>query len=141
MRVKLCEKCPYTPPDLSDHYEAEATLHLCARCDSDPATCKKHRGLAELGERFSTLTSRERQIMDLLSERNKLNEIAARLGISVHTVRVHRSRIMSKMDAQSVSNLMLLSYKLGILGEASQLAVPRHHKQITIDISPATPAS
>jgi hypothetical protein len=34
MRVKLCARCPYTPRDVATHYEAEAALHLCARCDS-----------------------------------------------------------------------------------------------------------
>jgi hypothetical protein len=34
MRVRLCARCPYTPRDVADHYEAEAALHLCARCDS-----------------------------------------------------------------------------------------------------------
>lgn len=33
MRVKLCARCPYMPRDLTGHYDAEATLHLCAGCD------------------------------------------------------------------------------------------------------------
>ena len=33
MRVKLCERCPYTPRDLADHYDSEAARHLCATCD------------------------------------------------------------------------------------------------------------
>lgn len=30
MRVKLCARCPYVPQDLADHYDACASLHLCA---------------------------------------------------------------------------------------------------------------
>ena len=37
MRVKLCPRCPYTPRDLSGHYDPEAALHLCAKCDSKQA--------------------------------------------------------------------------------------------------------
>jgi hypothetical protein len=33
MRVKLCERCPYTPCDLADHYDPEAARHLCTTCD------------------------------------------------------------------------------------------------------------
>jgi hypothetical protein len=35
MRVKLCVRCPYTPQDLADHYDPEAALHVCARCDGE----------------------------------------------------------------------------------------------------------
>jgi len=34
MRVKLCSRCPYTPRDLAGHYDAEAAIHLCAKCDA-----------------------------------------------------------------------------------------------------------
>jgi hypothetical protein len=33
MRVKLCSRCPYTPRDLAGHYDPEAVLHVCAKCD------------------------------------------------------------------------------------------------------------
>jgi hypothetical protein len=37
MKVKLCERCPYTPYDLADHYDPVAALHACAICDRDQA--------------------------------------------------------------------------------------------------------
>jgi hypothetical protein len=33
MRVKPCSVCPYTPRDLAGHYDPEAVLHVCAKCD------------------------------------------------------------------------------------------------------------
>jgi hypothetical protein len=33
MRVKLCSRCPYTPRDLAGHYDPEAAVHVCAKCD------------------------------------------------------------------------------------------------------------
>src|SRR6266849_8015075 len=42
MRVKLCARCPYTPRDLAGHYDAEATLHVCAKCDSRQGGTTKH---------------------------------------------------------------------------------------------------
>lgn len=35
MRVKLCERCPYTPRDLAGHYDPGASLHVCAKCDDE----------------------------------------------------------------------------------------------------------
>jgi hypothetical protein len=42
MRVKLCTRCPYTPRDLADHYDPEAALHVCAKCDGEQATLTNH---------------------------------------------------------------------------------------------------
>jgi hypothetical protein len=42
MRVKLCARCPYTPRDLAGHYDPEATLHVCARCDGEQGVLTKH---------------------------------------------------------------------------------------------------
>jgi hypothetical protein len=36
MRVKPCSVCPYTPRDLAGHYDPEAVLHVCAKCDEKP---------------------------------------------------------------------------------------------------------
>lgn len=40
MQVKLCPRCPYSPRDLADHYDSDATLHLCAACDAEYDPCK-----------------------------------------------------------------------------------------------------
>ena len=42
MRVKLCARCPYTPQDLAGHYDPEATLHVCAKCDGKQGGSTKH---------------------------------------------------------------------------------------------------
>ncbi len=42
MRVKLCRRCPYTPRDLADHYDPEAALHVCAKCDGEQAMLTNH---------------------------------------------------------------------------------------------------
>jgi hypothetical protein len=42
MRVKLCTRCPYTPRDLADHYDPEAALHVCAKCDGEQAMLTNH---------------------------------------------------------------------------------------------------
>jgi hypothetical protein len=35
MKVKLCSRCPYTPRDLTGHFDSEAALHVCAKCDDE----------------------------------------------------------------------------------------------------------
>ncbi len=42
MRVKLCGRCPYTPRDLAGHYDPEAALHACAKCDGEQAGPTQH---------------------------------------------------------------------------------------------------
>ena len=42
MRVKLCARCPYTPQDLTGHYDPEAALHVCAKCDGEQAMLTNH---------------------------------------------------------------------------------------------------
>jgi hypothetical protein len=42
MRVKLCARCPYTPRDLAGHYDPEAALHACAKCDGKQEVITNH---------------------------------------------------------------------------------------------------
>ena len=37
MRVKLCARCPYTPRDLANYYDANSGSYLCFRCDGKSA--------------------------------------------------------------------------------------------------------
>jgi FixJ family two-component response regulator len=69
-------------------------------------------------ERLEALTRRERQVMEHVI-RGRLNkQIAADLGIGEKTVKVHRGRIMTKMNVRSVAELVQLANKIGISGEA-----------------------
>jgi DNA-binding NarL/FixJ family response regulator len=53
-----------------------------------------------------TLSSRERQIVQLLAEGRSNKEVADRLGISVRTAENHRARIMRKLQLRSLSDLV-----------------------------------
>jgi len=81
----------------------------------------EHRGEAlihrAVARRLSTLTPRERQVFELVV-RGRLNkQIAADLGTVEKTVKVHRSRVMYKMGAHSLAELVRLAGLLGIPGE------------------------
>jgi two-component system, LuxR family, response regulator FixJ len=56
--------------------------------------------------RLATLTQREREVMDYVVAGQTNREIAAILGISVKTVEAHRSRLMEKLEAESVASLV-----------------------------------
>jgi len=60
-------------------------------------------------ERLQSLSPREREVMERVTtgESNKI--IAFRLGISQRTVEIHRARVMEKLDARSVADLVHLS--------------------------------
>src|ERR1700733_8603814 len=69
--------------------------------------------LAELRERFATLTERERQIMSLVVIGRANKQIAAELTLSEMTVKVHRGQVMRKMHAGSLPELVRMADRLG----------------------------
>ena len=69
--------------------------------------------LAELRERFATLTERERQIMTLVVIGRANKQIAAELTLSEMTVKVHRGQVMRKMRAGSLPVLVRMADRLG----------------------------
>lgn len=62
--------------------------------------------VATLRERYETLTAREREILWLVAAGQLNKQIAARLGLSEITVKVHRGQLMRKMGAASLIDLI-----------------------------------
>jgi two-component system, LuxR family, response regulator FixJ len=75
-------------------------------------------GQQEFGQRIESLTPREREVLQLVVDGIQNKIIADRLGISIKTVELHRARVMSKMNAKSISQLM----RIVVSGEARQRA-------------------
>jgi FixJ family two-component response regulator len=73
----------------------------------------QERTLDELRIRLASLSPRERETMVLLSAGQGPKQIAGQLGVCTHTARVHSSRIMSKMGARSIADLVRMVDKLG----------------------------
>jgi len=71
--------------------------------------------LADVSDRFESLTDRERQVYQLLAEGNSNKEIAGRLNLSLHTVETHRWRIMEKLDVHSTAELVLSAVRRGMV--------------------------
>lgn len=67
---------------------------------------EKLRDLSRINERIDALTPREREVMELVVDGKANKVIAIDLGLSQRTVEIHRARVMSKMEADSVSQLV-----------------------------------
>ena len=73
----------------------------------------RHREIENIRSRLGTLTRREREVLELVVRGLMNKEIARNLGTSEKTVKVHRSRVMDKMKAKSVAELVRLAEKAG----------------------------
>jgi FixJ family two-component response regulator len=70
--------------------------------------------LAKLEERYALLTPREREVLPLVVSGLLNKQAAAELGISEVTLQIHRSKVMQKMKARSVVDLVRMTEKLNI---------------------------
>ena len=70
--------------------------------------------LAQLRERYASLSQREREVLPLVVSGLMNKESAAVLGIAEVTLQVHRRQIMSKMNADSLADLVRIATRLGI---------------------------
>jgi FixJ family two-component response regulator len=85
-------------------------IHLAI--EKDRSQRDRERVMREMRERFDTLTAREREVMVhvVLGHPNK--RIAAEIGISEGTVKLHRGQVMRKMNVQSLAELVRIADKL-----------------------------
>jgi FixJ family two-component response regulator len=60
------------------------------------------------------LTSREREVFALVVQGLLNKQVAAELGTSEKTIKVHRGRVMQKMEAESLADLVRMGERLGI---------------------------
>ncbi len=85
-----------------------------AGIERDRARRKEAKVVAELKERFESLTPREREVLTLVITGRPNKQIASQANLSEMTVKVHRSQVMRKMQAKSLVDLVRMADKLGV---------------------------
>ena len=75
-------------------------------------SCRRRHEADEDNQRLARLTKREREVCDLIAKGLLNKQIAGELGISEKTIKVHRARVMQKLDVDSVAALVWLLSRL-----------------------------
>lgn len=83
-----------------------------------------HRRQSTIQKRHDTLTDREKQVFELVAAGLTNKAIGLRFGISEKTIKVHRGRVMEKMNAGSLAELVLMAQELGLCGPPGAAPLP-----------------
>jgi FixJ family two-component response regulator len=97
---------PFHDQDLLDAIEVAL--------EKDRALRAEEKFVAELHERFDKLTTRERQVMQLVVAGRLNKQIATELGISEMTAKIHRSQVFRKTQAVNLPDLVRMADKSSI---------------------------
>jgi len=97
---------PFRDQDLLD------AIHIAL--ERDRARRQRETEIATLRDRFEWLTPREREVLPLVVSGLPNKQIAAEIGTSETTVKVHRGQLMRKMGADSLPELVRMAERLGI---------------------------
>jgi two-component system response regulator FixJ len=95
---------PFRDQDLIDRVQAALTR--------DATNRKQLLELQGLRQRLGSLTAREREILDLVTQGKANKLMAAELAVSQRTVEIHRARVMEKMEAKSLAQLVRMMIEL-----------------------------
>jgi len=69
----------------------------------------------DIEDSYELLTTREREVLQLIAEGKSNKEIAQMLNLSVYTVETHRGNILEKLNLHSVPELILYAVRKGVI--------------------------
>ena len=106
---------------LTKPFRHQEMLHAVNRAlAADRKRRAEEKTVSDLQVLFESLTPREREVLVLVTEGLVNKRIAAELGVSEITVKVHRSHVMRKMRTRSLAHLVRIADTLGIRRDKAQ---------------------
>ena len=94
--------------------ESEMLRSVAHAIELDRGAHRERLEMAELHRRHARLTPREREVMAKVVTGLLNKQVAAELGAAEKTIKAHRGRVMQKMEAGSLADLVRMSEKLGV---------------------------
>ena len=88
-----------------------------AAIEKDRLQRQAHAEVAEIQQQLAALTPREREVLEHVIAGRLNKQIAADLGTVEKTIKVHRARVMEKMQVHSVAELVRLAGRVGFAGK------------------------
>ena len=105
---------------LTKPIDREELLAAIARAVAkDTADLSEEIRVAEIRQRVKMLTARETQVFALVVTGMLNKQIAYELGVGLKTIKVHRARVMEKMRAASVAELVRLADAVGVISPSA----------------------
>ena len=92
--------------------EADMLRAIAQAIERDRAAHIQRQEMAELNQRYARLTPREREVMAHVVTGLLNKQAAAELGVAEKTIKAHRGRVMQKMEATSLADLVRMAEKL-----------------------------
>jgi len=100
---------------LTKPFEERDLLEAVDRALSrDRALRSERQEVEDVDQRYASLTPREQEVFALIVVGLLNKEVGEQMGISEKTVKVHRARVMEKMEADSLAELVRFAEKLGM---------------------------
>ena len=103
--------------------EKELLAAIGQAFDRDRVLRQERRDLADIHGRLATLTAREREVLAYIVSGRRNKEVAADLGTVEKTIKVHRGRVMEKLQVRSLAELVRLAERAGV--ERPPYRIPR----------------
>lgn len=105
----------FLPKPFADDQLLEAVARAIARTRQESRSLQV---LRELQQRLATVSEREREVLVKIVTGKPNKQVADELGIAEKTIKIHRARILAKMQVASVTELVPLAAKLGLLASS-----------------------